>query len=238
MENVKKPLRSSQNAQQDIYDVYVKGNKEREIEIETEDQNIDDKIEAALANEQLDNDAEEKNSNEQGSLESEPAHDEKTDEELNTLQSSIESYKKEIDSLKENLARRTAEMENMKKRTEKEKSDLVSYANAKLLTNLLEIPDTISQALDASNKSEDYQSLKKGVEMIHSKTIKLFEEAGVQIMEDPTGKEFDVELHEALMIQPSEDVPEGNVVQVVQNGYILKDRVLRHAKVITSSGKG
>jgi molecular chaperone GrpE len=57
-------------------------------------------------------------------------------------------------------------------------------------------------------------------------------------MEDPTGTEFDVDQHEALMIQPSEDIPEGNIVQVIQNGYILKDKVLRHAKVITSSGKG
>ena len=237
MDNVKKPLRTSQNVKKDIYDAYVKGNNEREIEIETEDKDIEDKIDAALANEQVENEEIENKQDTQG-LDAEPDHDPQTDEELQTLQTTIESYKKEIDNLKEGLARRTAEMENMRKRTEKEKADLVSYANAKLLTNLLEIPDTISQALEASNKSEDFDSLKKGIEMIHSKTIKLFEEAGVKVMDDPSGNEFDVEFHEALMIQPSEDIPEGNIVQVVQNGYILKDKVLRHAKVITSSGKG
>lgn len=232
MENSKKPLRTSQNAKKDIYDAYVKGNNERE----TEDKDIEDKIEAALANEEI---AEEQVSQpEFEELEAEMPNDPKSDEEINALLDTIDSYKKEIDTAKENLARRTAEMENMRKRTEKEKSELVSYANAKLLTNLLEIPDTIIQALDASNKSEDFESLKKGIEMIHSKTIKLFEEAGVKIMEDPTGTEFDVDQHEALMIQPREDIPEGNIVQVIQNGYILKDKVLRHAKVITSSGKG
>ena len=138
--------------------------------------------------------------------------------------------------MKDSLARKTAEMENMRRRMDKEKSDLINYANEKLINNLLEIPDTIAQALSSANSTNDLESLKKGVELIYQKTMKLFENAGVKLMEDPTGKEFDVDFHDALMQAPSDIVPEGHIIQVLQDGYLLKDKVIRHAKVITSAG--
>jgi molecular chaperone GrpE len=71
--------------------------------------------------------------------------------------------------------------------------------------------------------------------MIHQKALKVFENNGVKPMEDPSGTEFDVDFHEALMAMPS-DKPQNTIVQMVQNGYMIQDKVLRHAKVVTSSG--
>ena len=226
----KKPLRQAQNAAKDLYNAYKK-NEEKIIDIndmkDIEEMELEEKVKEAIQEE------EEINMNE---LPQEPEHDEATDEEIHTLENSVESFKSENERLKESLSRKTAEMENMRRRTEKEKSELIKYANEKLLMNLLEIPDNIKQALDSAEKSEDFNSLKEGIELIYKKTFQLFEEAGVKGMEDLTGKEFDYELHEALLHTPHTEIPDNHIIQVVQQGYMYNDKVLRHAKVITSSG--
>ena len=71
--------------------------------------------------------------------------------------------------------------------------------------------------------------------MIFAKTMKIFEDAGVSVIEAEAGQPFNVDVHEALMLSPSE-LPEGHVIQTIQRGYSLNERVLRHARVITSSG--
>lgn len=225
----KKPLRQAANAAKDIYNAYVK-NTDRNIPIESDEEKMDDieeKISAAFADDEI----------EEMEIENQNTQNENSNEEVK-VESEVndETLVKEIAYLKDHLARKTAEMENMRRRMEKEKQEIIQYANEKLLSNLLEIPDTIIQALHASNKSNDIESLKKGVELIHQKTIKLFENAGVKKMEDSKGKEFDVEYHDALMQSPSEEIPEGHVLQVLQDGYLIGEKVLRHAKVITSSG--
>jgi molecular chaperone GrpE len=224
-----RPLRQSSNKQRDIYNTYMK-NQDKDTNHDEKDsslEELEEKIGAAMNEE--DNEI-------PVQLPEEPEHDDVTNEELKTLLDSIEFYKKENEQLKDHLARRTAEMENMRKRTDKEKKDLVQFANEKLLINLLEIPDNIKQALLSAKDAKDFDSLKKGIELINTKTFKLFEEAGVKIMEVNQGDEFDVEMHEALMHTPNPDVEEGHIIQVVQDGYYYKDKILRHAKVITSSG--
>lgn len=226
----KKPLRQAANAAKDIYNTYVK-NSDRNIPIDSDDDKIDDldeKISAAFADDFTENE-ESDNLNSNNEANFEEFNNSKNNEEVERL-SDENAY------LKDSLARKTAEMENMRRRMEKEKSDLINYANEKLINNLLEIPDTIAQALNSANSTNDLESLKKGVELIYQKTMKLFENAGVKIMEDPTGKEFDVDFHDALMQAPSADIPEGHIIQVLQDGYLLKDKVIRHAKVITSAG--
>ena len=148
----------------------------------------------------------------------------------------VENLTKERDELKEQLVRKAAELENQRKRHLREKQEMLDYANQKLLFKMLELLDDINAAVDSGNNSNDYDALLKGLTMIRQKAHKLFEEAGVKAMPDATGEEFDVNFHEAMMTVPS-DLPEGCVVQTFQQGYLLNDKVLRHARVMTSSGK-
>jgi molecular chaperone GrpE len=229
----KKPLRQAANAAKDIYNTYVK-NTDRKIPIESEDERLEDleeKISAAFADDlELEEDLVEKEEN--------PQNDESEDFEIDNNSDSdiVAKLNSEIAYYKEHLARKVAEMENMRNRMEKEKQDLISYANEKLLNNFLEIPDTIKQAISASEKTNDIESIKKGVELIYQKTIKLFENAKVNKMEIEIGEEFNVDFHDALMQSPNDEIPEGHIIQVLQEGYLLGEKVLRHAKVITSSG--
>ena len=149
----------------------------------------------------------------------------------------ISKLEKEVERFKELAARKTAELDNMMKRTLKEKNDLIEFGNAGLFNRLLPLMDDFSKAIATAKDSKDYDSLLKGFEMIFQKAQKTFEEAGVKKMEINPGDEFDVEYHEALMQIPDENIEEGKIAQVAQDGYMLKDRVLRHAKVVTSSGK-
>ena len=227
----KKPLRQAANAAKDIYNTYVK-NSDRNIPIDSDEDKIDDldeKISAAFADDFVDNEETDTLYNTNNEAKFEEFNSSNNNEEIERLNT-------EIAFLKDSLARKTAEMENMRRRMDKEKSDLINYANEKLINNLLEIPDTIAQALSSANSTNDLESLKKSIELIYQKTMKLFENAGVKLMEDPTGKEFDVDFHDALMQAPSDIVPEGHIIQVLQDGYLLKDKVIRHAKVITSAG--
>lgn len=143
---------------------------------------------------------------------------------------------KERDDLREQLVRQVAELDNYRRRSLKEKDELREYANQHLLLKMLPIIDDLHAALDVATKStHDAAGFQKGVEMIYHKAVKIFEEAGVRIIEDAIGQPFNVEVHEALAQLPS-DMPEGHVSQLVQRGYYLRDKVLRHAKVITSAG--
>ena len=147
----------------------------------------------------------------------------------------ISELEKERNEFKDQAVRIAAEMDNFRRRTITEKNDLVDYGNQRLLSNMLPLLDDLETAVAHGRQSNDYEALLTGFDLILQKTVKTFAEAGVQPLEDASGKPFDVNLHEALMVMPS-DMPEGTVVQIVQQGYMFKDKVLRHAKVITSSG--
>ena len=137
--------------------------------------------------------------------------------------------------LEDMLKRRVAEFENFKRRTDKEKIELLEYGNVKLLARFIDLIDNLQNAVKAANSATDLSSVQQGIEMIYQKVCKQFEDEGVRQIEVNIGDEFDVEKHEALMQQPS-DLPEGCITMVVQSGYIYKDKVLRYAKVATSSG--
>lgn len=159
----------------------------------------------------------------------------KEKKEKEELVSRIETLENEKAELKEMLLHKAAELENFRKRSLREKQDLIDYANERLLFQMLAILDDLGNALNVASRNADYDSLIKGVELIYQKAKKLFEDAGVQEMEEPAGKPFDVNYHEAMMMMNS-DLPEAYVVQEVQKGYLIRDKVLRHSKVITSSG--
>ncbi len=147
----------------------------------------------------------------------------------------LEKLSKEKQSLEEQLKRKVAEFENYKRRTDKEKMDLLEYGNVRIFTKLLELLDDIRNAEQAANSMNDIASVQKGLDMIYKKATKLFEEEGVKVMETEIGDDFDVNFHEALMRQNSE-LEENKIVTILQQGYIYKDKVLRYAKVATSTG--
>ena len=147
----------------------------------------------------------------------------------------IVSLQKEVNELKDRLIRKTAELDNVIKRCEKEKLDMIDYANERLILKLLELVDDMDKAVEVGKESHDSESILTGVEMIYAKAKKLLDDEGVKVLESSVGKPFDVNLHDAILQMPSEH-PEGNVVQEIQKGYSLRDKVIRHSKVITSSG--
>ena len=129
-----------------------------------------------------------------------------------------------------------AEFDNYRRRTAKEQLELIETANGKLLEKLSEVQDNFERAFASENKAKDLEAFEKGMQMIYNQFAKILTDAGLEQI-DPTGAEFDPNCHEALMQQPSETVPEGHVVTVFQKGYKLKNKILKTAKVIVSSGK-
>ena len=153
-----------------------------------------------------------------------------------SLNDKIDSLEKERDEAKDQAIRKTAELENVIKRTQKEKYDIIEYANEKLLLKFLSIIDDLTNAVDSARQSHDATSILTGIEMIHQKALKLLEDEGVKPIDNVVGHPFDVHFHEALLSMPSE-IKEGHVVQEVVKGYTLREKVIRHTKVVTSSGE-
>lgn len=156
----------------------------------------------------------------------------------NTAQetSELDSIKAELIAAQDRNLRLMAEFDNFRRRTAKEQLDIIETANAKLLEKLSEVLDNFERAFAAENKANDLEAFEKGMQLIHSQFAKTLTEAGLEQI-DPIGQAFDPNCQEALMQQPSEDIPEGHVVTVFQKGYRLKGKILKTAKVIVSSGK-
>ena len=150
--------------------------------------------------------------------------------------SEIDQLKEEIAAAKDKNLRLMAEFDNYRRRTAKEQIELIETANGKLLEKLSEVLDNFERAFAKENKSKDLEGFEKGMELIHSQFAKILTDAGLEQI-DPTGQAFDPNCQEALMQQASEDVPEGHIVTVFQKGYKIKNKILKTAKVIVSSGK-
>ena len=144
--------------------------------------------------------------------------------------------KAELAAANDRNLRLMAEFDNYRRRTAKEQLELIETANGKLLEKLSEVQDNFERAFASENKAQDLEAFEKGMQMIYNQFAKILTDAGLEQI-DPTGEEFDPNMHEALMQQPSETVPEGHVVTVFQKGYKLKNKILKTAKVIVSSGK-
>ena len=150
--------------------------------------------------------------------------------------SAEEVLKQQLADATDRNLRLMAEFDNYRRRTAKEQLELIETANGKLLEKLSEVQDNFERAFASENKAQDLEAFEKGMQMIYNQFAKILTDAGLEQI-DPTGAEFDPNMHEALMQQPSETVPEGHVVTVFQKGYKLKNKILKTAKVIVSSGK-
>ncbi len=153
---------------------------------------------------------------------------------IEELQRQLEDAQRAADTNKDMLLRKAAEFENYKRRSEADFANVVRNANEGLMTTLLPIISDLLRSLKSGAEQKDYDSFYKGIELIHTKLMKVLESRGLQPFES-VGKPFDVEYHDALLQVPSPDVPPNTVLEEVERGYKLHDRVLRHAKVIVSS---
>lgn len=148
------------------------------------------------------------------------------------------SLQAQLDEQKEKYLRLYSDFENLRRRTAKEKLDLIKTASEKLMVELIPVIDDFERALKAFNESKDKDanSLKEGVDLIHNKFNKVLKEKGLKEMEVGQGSAFDTELHEAItqVLAPSEEL-KGKVVDVIEKGYLLEDKVIRYAKVVTGA---
>ena len=159
--------------------------------------------------------------------------DSKTDNTDNAAESEeadpLAKAQQEVEELKKQLLYKTAEFENYRKRTLKEKADLILNGGEKTIAAILPILDDFERVI--ADKSEDPKAIKEGVQMIFNKFIKTLEGLGVKKIET-ADKDFDVDFHEAIAMVPGMgDDKKGKVIDCVQTGYTLNDKVIRHAKV-------
>lgn len=138
----------------------------------------------------------------------------------------------EIAQLKDKYLRQVAEFDNYRKRTLKEKTELILNGGEKVLGALLPVLDDLDRAVANIAKSNDVETLKEGVDLIVDKLSKTLATQGLQKM-DTIGKEFDTDFHEAVALIPApEESKKNHVIDCVQPGYMLNDKVIRHAKVV------
>lgn len=133
---------------------------------------------------------------------------------------------------KDKYLRLSAEFDNYRKRTLKEKMDIIESGGEKVISSLLPVLDDMDRAIEAMNSAEDGEAIRQGVELIERKLKDTLRMHGLAEI-DAAGKELDTDFHEAVAKIPAQKKSErGRIVDVVQKGYTLKDKVIRHAKVV------
>lgn len=150
---------------------------------------------------------------------------------------SLKEKEKKAQENYERLLRLQAEFDNARKRWEREKTEYIKFAHEEVISQLIPFVDDFQRALEAADKTKDFDILHKGVEMISKHLLELLKEKGVVAIE-ALGKPFNPAYHEALMQVESNEHPEHTVIEELQKGYLLNNRVLRTAKVkVTKSAK-
>ena len=193
--------------------------KEEEINVEPE---AGEEQENAANEEALDNEGNEETS------------DDNSEEEVPELtpEQRCEQLEAEVEKEKKEYLFLMADFDNYRKRTLQEKQDLIKNGGMKVLEGILPVVDDIERAIDAIAQGGDIDSLKEGVDLIHSKLLAFLKSNNVEPI-DSTGELFDTDVHEAVTTfpAPSED-QKGKVIDTVLKGYKINDKVLRHAKVV------
>ena len=164
-------------------------------------------------------------------------HAEEGSEELTPeqkLEKELEEAKKTIEEQKDKYLRLSAEFDNYRKRTMKEKAELIKNGGEKAISAILPILDDLERALQNMQKADNVQSMYEGLDLIFQKFHKVLAQEGLQKME-PVGETFDTDYHEAIALVPAPDeAQKGKVLDCVQTGNKLNDKVIRHAKVVVA----
>lgn len=149
-----------------------------------------------------------------------------------TVEEKLETAEQEITRLNDQLLRLRAEFDNYRKRTLKEKAELILNGGEKVMSSLLPVLDDLDRAMENIDKSDNVETLKEGVDLIISKLTKVLNGQGLQKM-DVIGQPFDTDFHEAIALVPvTEEAQKNQIIDCVTSGYILNEKVIRHAKVV------
>ncbi len=149
------------------------------------------------------------------------------------LSDELEKLKEENTELKDTLLRKVAEFENYKRRTENEQANLLKYTGEHIITSLLPVIDDFERSLRHIKEAKDINAIQDGLKLVFDKLMKTLNEQGIKKIE-AIGKPFDVNYHEAVMQRKEEGAEPHTVLDEIETGYIYKDRVIRHSKVIVS----
>lgn len=157
--------------------------------------------------------------------------DTQAEQEVNTLEGQLVNLQNEVEKQKKEYLFLAAEFDNYRKRTLKEKAEIIKNGGENVLKGLLPILDDFERGIKAAESDANAESMLEGMKLIYNKLVKYMESMGVKEM-NSTGETFDADLHEAIaqVPAPSEDM-KGKVLDTVQKGYMINDKVLRHAKV-------
>ena len=194
-----------------------------------------------ILNEEIQEEVNDTPETEQEAPETEEPQDETQDEQQETPEDAddIEVVEKDplkeaqakIDELNDQLLRKIAEFENYRKRTLKEKAELILNGGEKTIKKILPMIDDMERAIANGQKTEDVETLREGMDLIYKKFIKILEGEGVKRIETE-GEDFNTDFHEAIAMVPGMgDDKKGKVIDCVQTGYTLNDKVIRFAKV-------
>jgi molecular chaperone GrpE len=155
--------------------------------------------------------------------------------ETETADDLVASLQSDLDRFRDLALRTQADFENYKKRGAREKDEAIKYANRALLERLVPIVDNFELGLSAARDQSEQSPIYSGMSMILKQLGDFLTESGLEPV-DAVGKRFDPNLHEAIGHEPNDKVPEGHVIRQARRGYRLKDRLLRPATVVVSSG--
>ncbi len=158
--------------------------------------------------------------------------------ELNAELTEVEALQKKYDETSAALEKEKkeylflmAEFDNFRKRNVKERGELIKNASESVMKQLLPIVDDMERGLEATKNADDPQAIREGMQLIYNKLVKLLEQNGVKAIES-TGADFNPELHDAIAMVPVDDeAQKGKVIDTPTKGYMINDKVLRHAKV-------
>lgn len=200
--------------------------KEKEINIE--DGNVQETVQNENNEQTTQNENTEENQNTDNKAEKGDNNTDAADKKAEEIDP-LTKAQQEVEELKKQLLYKTAEFENYRKRTLKEKAELILNGGEKTVAAILPILDDFERAI--ADKSEDPKAIKEGVQMIFNKFVKTLEGLGVKKIET-NDKDFDVDFHEAIAMVPGMgDDKKGKIIDCVQTGYTMNDKVIRHAKV-------
>ena len=200
--------------------------KEKEINIE--DGNVQETVQNENNEQTTQNENTEENQNTDNKAEEGDNNTDAADKKAEEIDP-LTKAQHEVEELKKQLLYKTAEFENYRKRTLKEKAELILNGGEKTVAAILPILDDFERAI--ADKSEDPKAIKEGVQMIFNKFVKTLEGLGVKKIET-NDKDFDVDFHEAIAMVPGMgDNKKGKIIDCVQTGYTMNDKVIRHAKV-------
>jgi molecular chaperone GrpE len=172
--------------------------------------------------EQEENISENLEQNEKGS----ESFDAKTEIKIAELEAQVKDWQ-------DKLLRKAAEFENYKRRTENDQFNLINYAAESFIVKLLPIVDDFERTLEHINDIDNNKSVKDGIKLVYEKLLKVLNDQGIKKMQTK-GQQFNVDYHDALMQKKDHSVPDHTVLEEIESGYLYRDKVIRHAKVIVS----